>query len=412
MPAYDFANFQNLFKIVYDGKEVRSLVAENFKILDMLGKFEQPPVTGGKHWEFLVETGWTPSVGAMAYSGATPTPGVGSWAPGKVYIRQRAASYQIEYAGLQLSRENPQAFLSEMKAARDNIAKRIRDHKVKQFLGGNAGTLAVVNGNQTASTIAVEGMLGYTKGNGTFLSQGAEVFRIGDTVVFDPGGAPQYKTLTGVDKANGTISFSGAITVTDGMRICNGESGRMDYLNSMDGLYDLYNAAATYETIAPGSYPAWAPHVYTGATPGTEEPLSSKHINNILIDPESESGAQIDVIGANTKLIQAFMDMYEAQIRFEPGKFAGGMQTASWDIMGRKPKLMFDPQFPHNTLFGLETKALLRFVAREGRWLDEDGSELKWVPNTTQYIAVWAELDNVGTKLRNHFAIQKDIEEP
>jgi hypothetical protein len=413
MAAYGSGNMQALLKIVYDDGDIRSLQAENFKLLEMLNKFEGPMDPGGKYWLFPLMVKWPSSVGAMAQSGTTRNPQVGVWDNGTVYARQIAATYSLEVAGMQLSKSRKQAFQTTAEAAKEALVLAIRDHKVKKFLGGVAGTLAVCNGAAgPTTTIAVHGQLGYKKGDGTFLAQGAECFHEGLQIVVDPSGTPQYTTVTAVNVAAGTITTSTNVTYTDGMAITYGETGTcMDYNTSWDGLYDLYNAAVAYEGLDPATYPKWAPHVFNGSTAGTAEPLSSKHINRVLVIPRIEAGAEIDVIGAHSVMVQSFMDLFENQIKFEPGEFKGGMAMASWDLMGQKVKFAFDPQFIHNTLLGIPTKDCIRFTLVEGKWMDEDGAVFSRIPNTTQYAATWYSLENIGTRSRNRFAIQRDIEE-
>ena len=52
-----------------------------------------------------------------------------------------------------------------------------------------------------------------------------------------------------------------------------------------------------------------------------------------------------------------------------------------------------------------------RFVTKEGGWMDQDGSVLKWVPGTSNYAGVWTETWNIGTPKRSAFGVQMDLNE-
>lgn len=411
---YTYSLVNNLLKIVYATGEMKSLIAQNFKLKELVGTFPEAP-TGGKYWEFPINTQWPSSVGAMAFNGTVRTPDQGSWETGRVYVRQTHGTVSFEFAGMALSEGKEKAFQSFFDAGKEQLALALKDHEIKQWLGGYNGTLALVNGSYgpAKAAVPVEGMLGYKLGNGTYIAAGAEVFRPGNKIVFDPAGTPQYRTVVSVDVSAGTIEVDANVTVTDGMTICYGEQNTcMDYHNSYDGLNDAFYAT-TYENIANGTVPGWAPQIFTGTTAGTLEPLSSKHINRLIVVPQTRTGCEIDVILSNSYQVQSFMDMFESQILYDPTEFKGGMTVLPWTspIGGGKVKFVFDPQVPHNVLMGLPTKDLLRFVAKEGQFLAEDGAILKWIPGSTGYIAVWAGLGNLGTKTRNRLALQTDIEE-
>lgn len=418
MAAYTHSAFATtLFHIVYDTAEMRSIVAENTKLLEMFQEWDEPPsmdASGGQYWEFGVLSKWPSSAGAMAFNGTTRTPQISTVTTGKVYQRQQHATIQLEYAGMKMSQTKPQAYKKLLELAKDGIMLRIRDHRVKQYLGGNAGTLATCNGAAgPTQTIAVHGMLGYKLGNGNYITEGAEVFKVGDQILIDPAASAQYRLVDATDPTAGTIHVTVNVTYTDGMTICYGESGtNSDYLTSMDGLADLYNSGVAYETIDPATVALWNPQVYNGAVAGAVEPLATKHINRLLIGPEINAGGKTRTVLSNIAMLQAFLDLFADQIRYEPGDtLEGGMPGVTWDMGGRKCKFFFDTQAPHHTLLGIPEEDGIRFTLDAGGWMDQDGSELKWVPNTTQYAAVWASLQNFGCRFRNRWSIQRDIEE-
>lgn len=422
MADYGYADLQGkLFKIVYDTEKMRSTVKDMFRLEQLFQDFKRPPNgqdQGGRYYEFALNTQMPTSAGFMATNGTTRTPDTADYTAGKVYLRQLHGTVSFEKAGMVMGKGQMRAFADIMEEGKDQILRRIRDLRIKGYFGGNAGTVATVKSNVSSSTtVYVDAPYGFTDGAGTDgLAGAAELFRAGDKIVLDPSGTPQYATIASVDESAGTITLGSAITITAGKAICFGvEDEAIDYGYAMDGLADLYASGVTYEGINPATaaYAAWNPTIYTaanaGGVAGTQTPLTSGIVNKILVG--SAHNDMVDCILANPGMQQSFLDLYESQMRWEPGVVTGGMRELNWDNMGRKVKFFFDYQVPHYTLFGLPLKECYKFVASDGEWLTDDGNLLKWVASSTRFQAVWFELRNFGTKARHKFVMFKDIEE-
>lgn len=424
MAGYDWTHANtNLLKVVYDNEDMRSLVAEHVKIDEKFGKFKGNMPSPGSYTEFAVMEQWPASVGAMPKDGSTRTAAEGTTAKGRFTMRQYNGTFTVGHAAMLSSKSDPQAYADSLEFAKKGLVLRIKDHKVKQLLGGNSGILARLSAAEAdgQTVLSVYGMLNYTKGNGTYLDEGAEVFKVGDTIVLDPAATDSAgiaRVVSAVDPSAGTITISVALAGTTGgtldkdIPIVYGESALInDYGNSADGLNDLFDASGTYENLAPGSHPLWVPKVYTGAVPGTEESLSSRHMNRIIYGSQVASNGKIDLICMPLNMIQDFSEMFEDQIQYDPQTLKGGVSHIEWKTPQGGVQVFFDSQFPHHTIIGLDTSEMFRGVLDEGGFLDQDGNMLKWVAGTTTYTAVWSSMWNIGTRMRNAHVIQKDIDE-
>lgn len=422
--AYDWTHANtNLLKVVYDNEDMRSLVAEHTKIDEKFGKFKGDIPMPGQYTEFAVMNLWPTSVGAMVKDGTCRTATDATTVKGRFTMRQYNGTLTVGHAAMLSSKSNPQAYVESLEFAKKALVLRIKDHKIKQILGGNTGILARLSAAEAdgQTVLSVYGMLNYTKGDGTYLDEGAEVFKVGDQIVLDPAAtdsAGLARTVSAVDVANGTITVSAALAGTIGgslnkdIPIVYGESVLVnDYQNSADGLNDLFTATGDYENIDPATNPLWVPTVYTGAVPGTEESLSSRHMNRVIYGSTVNGNGRVDMLCMPLTMIQDFSEMFEDQINYDPQNLKGGVSHIEWKTPQGGVQVFFDPQFPHHNIIGLDSSEMFKGVLDEGGFLDQDGNMLKWVSNTTTYTAVWSSMWNIGTRMRNAHVIQKDIDE-
>jgi len=410
-------------KVTFDNADMRSLVAEHTKIDEKFGKFKGDMPSPGSYTEFSVMDMWPTSVGAMVKDGSTRTPTEATTVKGRFTMRQYNATFGVGHAAMMSSKSNPQAYAESLEFAKKALVLRVKDHKVKQLLGGNNGYLAFLSvaAADGEDHIHVAGMLGYTKGDGTYIDEAAELFKVGDQIVLDPAaGAGTGQALT-VDYVNVTLGTVGVTPVIAGggggdyaigTPVVYGESLLInDYQNSADGLNDILTAAATYENIAPGASPLWVPNVYNGAIAGTAESLSSRHLNRCLYGPSVKGNGKVDMLCLPMTMSQDVFEMFEDQIQYSPQNLKGGVTSMEWKTPQGGVGLFFDSQFPHHTIIGLDSTEMFKGEADPGGFLDQDGNMLKWVANTTRYAAVWSAMWNIGTRVRNAHVIQRDIDE-
>lgn len=426
--AYDWAHANtNLLKVTYDNEDMRSLVAEHTKIDEKFSKFKGNIPMPGQYTEFSVMDQWPTSVGAMVKDGTCRTPTEATTDKGRFTMRQFNATLRVGHAAMMSSKSNPQSYAESLDFAKKALVLRIKDHKVKQLLGGNAGILARLSAAEAdgQSVLSVYGMLNYKKGDGTYIAEGAEVFKVGDQIVIDPDFATSGEsaaghacTVTAVNVTAGTITVTPVLAGGTGgdfgvdTKIVYGESNAVnDYGNSADGLNDLLDATATYENIVPGAQTLWVPKVYTGAVAGTEESMSSRHLNRIIYGSRVAGNGEVDMLCMPLTMIQDFTEMFEDQIQYDPQTLKGGVSHLEWKTPQGGVQVFFDSQFPHHCIIGLDSKEMFKGVLDDGGFLDQDGNMLKWVSNTTTYAAVWSSMWNIGTRVRNAHAIQLDIDE-
>jgi len=416
MASYGYGSAQELLKIVYDTETIRSLVPEHVGIWNKFKKWDEPGDPGGKWFEFAVTTAWPNSVGSMPLtSGVVRTPSIPVDVNGRVYARQFHATMAMEQSLVSLSAKNPQAFAKALDHLKGTLLMRLARLRVLNIYGNHAGTQAYVNQTVNNVTFAVNGQYGFLKGNGAKVDKGAEVFMPGERIVIDPDGTPQYRIIASTNPTAGTITCTVAANVVSGMKICFGESGSMDYNNNADGFADLLApvSAGAYLNIDPATSPTWIANRYTGSTAGTEEPLDSSHVFRIVNGTAVNSGADVNIIIAHSNMMQEFAQYFEQQVQYQPGtKWVGGMKELGWNIGGKAVSTFFDATAPHNCLIGLTESELARFVADEGGWNGMGGEVFHPIAGTTQWIAQWVELWNVGTRKRNAHAIQMDLSEP
>lgn len=415
----DYATLGNkLLKVLYDKDVLRSIIAEQFQLEQLFPKWTEPPKgeIGGQKWVFGVLTKWPTSVGFQSYDGYVRTPDSFDMVVGEVGVKQLTASGRIELAIWKLSEGQPRAFANALETEKEALVKRIRDRRIKAYLGGADGVAAYASG-ANGNRVNVVSPLGYPDEVSTVPA--GVVFRPGDRIVFynpssgyvPTGASAKHYTVLDVEEDTITLNATPPTIPETGLQVFFGEySPQYGYLSdrnqALDGLRDLL-AKEIYEGIDSNNVPLWRPVILDNQ--GTLRPLSADIINAALTAAEVR-GVTVDTLLANTKAKLAFYNLFADLVRFQPGEFKGGMSNVSWDLLGHKLTLWFDPQVPDTCLLIFRSGDLIRFVLDEGGWLDQDGSELKWVRDKTAFVFVWAEFRNIGTKFRNHFIAVTDLQ--
>jgi len=409
-----------LLKITYDKDRMQSLVNEFFDLEKLFPKFDQAPQgdVGSQKWVFACLTRWPNSVTFQPYSGYIRTADGFDLVNGEVTVRQLTATGSIEYAIMKMSMGQPRAFRAALELERETLVKRIRERRLKAYFTGSSGIQAYA-GTPTGAVVPVFSAYGLRDGAGNHTVPAGHIFRIGDKIVFHDGtdyypAAPSQKHFTIVGVSDTAITLDASPGAVAGYGILFGEYDATkgyvaDYGNAMNGFADLLNGSVAYEGIDPATVPQWAPLRLTSGIPGNPEPLDGDIMNDLFTEPEVH-GFKPDTILFHTNAKAAFYNMFADYIRYQPGEFKGGMSKVSWDLLGNTATIWFDPLFPKKCALAFPAKDLMKFVLDEGDWLRDDGGELKWVTNKTSFVFVWAELRNVGTRLRNHFLLRQDLD--
>lgn len=416
MASYDWYSLsasQKLYKVVYDEEKMRSVIADLLGFEKLFSQCKDAPKkdAGGQYFTGEVITRYPSSVTMTPVSGgATPTPDVGDFANYKVYMRHLVATNAIEESAMALGETDEQAYGNVLEMSKELILKAIKRRWICQYLGGHDGTAARLVSASTV-TLTVNGGLGYKKGdNTTYNAHAAELFQPGDRIIVDREGVPVYTTVVSTNPAAGTIVV---VNSCAGHALCSivfGESATVsDYNNSVDGFRDLFGTGP-YQTIDPDVVPQWKAQQYAGFTPGTDESFTDKHINRLV--GGSAQSEDIDTVVGHVNMVQAFSDYFSGQVKYDPLQYTGGVRLVKWVWQNRTLNLFTDFAAPHNMLLGMPVKEVIKYTAKPGGWMARDGADFKWVAGTTGYIQVWSEIKNLGTKARNKFAVQYDIEEP
>ncbi|MEM4204474.1 MAG: hypothetical protein QXS54_10440 [Candidatus Methanomethylicaceae archaeon] len=410
-----------LLKNIYDRERMQYLVAEHFALEKLFSKFSGVPRAdvGGLKWVFPVGLRWPNSVTFMPYNGVIRTPDSFDMVQGEVTVRQLTATASIQYAMQKLSEGGGvRAFADALQEERRVLALRIRDRRLRAYFAGQNGIMAVVTDVDSAENkIKVMSPYGFTNGAGGHTIGAAYLFRHGDKIVLHDDVnyvGTGHLTVVDIDTEDNWLTVQGTIPGTGvvGSYVVYGEYradlGQFvsDWGQSMNGLYDIFTAE-TYEGISSVQVPQWRATVFHNE--GILRPLDGDILIDLLGAAEAK-GIKLDTILVHSSAKKAFYNMFADQVRYEPGQFKGGMQSVTFDLLGHSAQIWFDQLAPKNWIIGFRAQDLIRFELDPGDWLREGDSELKWVKDKTEWVLVWAELRNVGTRRRDLFFAVGDIE--
>lgn len=369
----------------------------------------------GRYVAYPVHVTRNTGAGAISENNTLPVAGNQGLASVNVNYRYNYARIRLSGPALEAATSNKGSFKRsmelEMKPAINDLSRQIN----RQLWGYGVGIMARVNGTQTTGTslnIKDAGGVAYNDGSGNPINP-ARYFQVGDYVVFIRNATPTSATdsdivgsstvcnITAISSDGRTLTLGVATGATlndnDMIILSPAQSATQSSVNKevmgMLGIDDDTTYLTTLHNISRSTYPQYR---------STVLPLNGDLTTRILQraeDASSEKGGEIKTWYSHYSVRAEYLALLTSVKRFVN---EGGMKAdVGFDLAAEGKNIEFnghpwkiDRACPYGQIYGIDPSYNVRFVNKEGDWLDRDGTILLRVSDVDAYEGRFGVFDN------------------
>lgn len=397
-----------VMKEVYDGK-LRKQFNDEVVLLKRIqrngGGSTISTNVGGKYVTFPIQIYRNNGIGARREGENLPKAGNQGTVPTQVKLKYQYGSVELTGQSIRLVDKDYQAFIAatdlEMNGLKNDLAKDLN----RQIYSDGSGTLGATStaGASTTATI--------TSGINNFQVQELVDVYVPATLAADGAAKATGVTITAVDSAAGTITFSPSVTLAAGDVFVRTASANREWT----GLKAIVNNSGILYNVDPATYPIWKSVVDSNS--GTNRPLSeSAMIRNV--HAVRTNGGKTSLIVSSLGVQRAYWNLLVQARRFSNVKeFTGGYSGLVFTTDAGEVPLVADVDCPYNTMWGLSEENIRYYRDSDWEWMDMDGSMWDRVPGSVAgtikdaYQATMFQYSELGTDRRNAHWVMKDITE-
>lgn len=348
---------------------------------------------GGKYVDFPIHIQRNHGIGYRAEGGQLPASGNQGYA--EVHVPLKYGYGRVRYTGqlMDLAKTNVQAFTNAMEDENEGLKNDLIKDSARICYGDGSGLIASLNDTATSATHAVDN------------AQYVEVGMIVDVLIRSSGsptGGLQNATVTAVDYALNTVTFSASFTAATTQGIYRAGS----YGLEPAGMSLVVSDTSILHTVNPATVPKWAATIHSNA--GTPRPLSEGLMIS-LCDAIRIKGGKTSLIVTNLGVRRAYFNLLTQQRRFTNTKeFAGGFSGLPFNY-GTEIPVVEDVDHPPQKMYFLQENKFKIYRSRPWHWMDDDGTVLKWVTDFDSWEALLRQYSELGTNRRNAHGLLSDI---
>jgi hypothetical protein len=397
----DLTSWDSLLKDDYAPAIVNQL-NEEVDILNFMEKETPDETWQGRKKIQPIKIGRNWSSGAIPARGRLPAAGRTSYQDFEIPMKNSYARVGFGREVMLQSRNKKGAYAevvaTEMEAMTDDLAFQ----RNRMAWGYGSGILALVNGAQSADTTievdAPANIAGSVLGN-RFL-HGDSVSGMFVAFLDGSNNIQGTATITAVAAAGTSITVDTAITCDDNAKIVMAQGPSQSSLNQEpEGLLagiDDGTYVGTYHGLSRTTYPILKAHVTTGVGA-----LSTDAIQQNIDALDIRVRKHIDALACEHAVRRSYLNLLEADRRYTgadlsrpDGGTAAAKKPAGRAITFGDIPFMVSRDAPFGHLFGINKASHVRYVESEGKWADDDGDVMKWVPEYDEWTAFYYIYDN------------------
>jgi len=315
-------------------------------------------------------------VGARADGSATlPTPVKGKYGRIGVGMSYQYAAMEITGPTLAASRNDRGAFESAMTSETSTKLRAFNMDINRQLFDDGNGILCLVDGTPDLATgvITIDaawGLANDTNGD-KFLSDGCRLD------IYSPSGTKRGTCqVTALTEGSGS-STSATITVDavpDGTADGDYIYRELGYGNEMAGLRSFASTTSTLFGVSPTNFRDWKAVVKTGATAGTNQPLTQFRMEQVRSDMFHKRGRKCKFLIAGPGVVMTFADI-ASRGGIMVNKAKVGM--TDWEGPDWGGRAIIEDSFCHpNRMYFIDPDPFDIFQMNEPDWLMGHGSSI------------------------------------
>lgn len=363
------------------------------------GRRKIMPIKIGRNW----------SVGSIPARGRLPNAGRTSYQDFDIGIRNSYGRVGFGREVMQQSRNKKGSWQQVMPAEMESLTEDLSFHRNRALWGSGSGILALVNGAASAATTITLDSPGNVAGAvmGNRYLHGDSVSGMLVAFLDASNNIQATATVTGWNSAGTQITVDTAVTCDDNAKVVLAQSSLQTSLNQeIEGLLagiDDGTYVNVYHGLNRTTYPILKSYVTTGVGA-----LSLDAIQQTIDAQDIRVRKNADVMACEHAVRRAYLALLEADRRYSgadlmrpdggtsAAKKPGGKTITYGDI-----PFVVSRDAPYGMLFGINKASFIRYVESEGKWADDDGAILKWVPEYDEWTAFFYIYDNLHCQQPN-----------
>lgn len=401
MPGSDLTQWDPLLKDDYGPTIQNELNEENVIQAFMDTEFADESWTGRKKI-VPIKIGRNWSVGSIGAGGSLPQAGRGAYKDFEIPMRDIYGRVGFERYVMEQSRNKKGSWAYVIPQEMDGLVEDLSFTRNRIGWHYGSGILALVNGAQSADTTIEVDAPGNVAGSvmGNRFLHGDSVSGMPVAFLDSSNNVQGMAVITAVAAAGTSVTVDTAITCDDNAKVVLAQSlTKNSYNKEPEGLLagiDDGTYVGTYHNLSRTTYPILKAYVMTSVGA-----LSLDAIQQPIDAVSIKVGKTIDVFACEHAVRRAYLALLELDRRYtgadlkrpDGGTVAAKKPSGKAVTYGDIP-ILADRDAPYGMLFGINKGSWVRYVLEGGKWAEEGGSVIKWVPETDSYTAFYLILEN------------------
>lgn len=403
MPGADLTSWDALLKEDYspiiqnelsEENPIQAFMAEELADDSWTGREKYVPVKIGRNW----------SVGSIGAGGGIPPKGRGSYQKFLIPMKDVYGAVGFERYVMEQSRNKKGSWAyvvpQEMNGLVEDLA--FTRNRIGWYYG--SGILALLSGTHTNTTTLTlknpANITGTTMPNRYVFGDATSGMYV--AVTDTSGNVQGVGTITAVSANGNTATLDTAINGADGYYVVLAQTPTQTSFNKEpEGLLagiDDGTYVGTYHGLSRTTYPILQSPVFSSV--GT---LSADAIQQWLDAVAIKVSKTVDMFLGELGVLRAYLALTELDRRYTGADLmrpdAGSARAKK--PTGSKARITYgdipffgDRDGPYGSLFGVNKASWVRYVLQKGKWADEDGHTIRWVPGFDQWQAFYFLLEN------------------
>lgn len=369
--------------------------------------------TGGAGIVFTAHVGRNVGIGARNEDEDLPEAGRQQYARGRTGLKSHYGAVRLTGQVMSQASQDYQSFADAAAEEVERIRNDLAKDQNRQVFGDGNGTLAKVTAVSTGTTVTVDD----TKYFRTW--RGRLVDILDATTLANAVPTPKNTTaavsVTGINKANSTITISSAVSVAVGDSLVisdrSASGGTNSWGKEWTGLAKIVSDTSSVFGIDPSVEPEWKAIVTdltTGGNPGT---LTEEDLIDMATDINEVGDAPSVMLTTHKVLKSYWKDLEGKRVYTNSVKLNGGMQVPTFESEFGPIPFKADYDAPKGKVWFLNQSKLNLNTNKGWEWIDEDGSKWKQVPRRDAFVAYLRSYSELSTYRRNTHGLLTGIAE-
>jgi hypothetical protein len=346
-------------------------------------------------------------VGARAEGGTLPTAGRQGYVEERVGMTHNYGRIQINGQVIRAMKSDTGSFTRAIDSESKGLLTDLKRDVNRQCYNGIEGTIAQCGTTGASTTVVLAAATGSSILR--FLEVGMSI-DIGTLAA--PTTIASARSITAVDRANKTITISGAAVTTDNTHFITraGTKSAAGSTNELIGLQAIVAASGTLFNVNPTTYPVWTSTVSSNG--GTNRAATDNLFENVIDDVSLESGKAPNFALTTHGVVRNYAAQLKTQKRFtDTTELKGGFSALTVSAGSVTLPLVAERDCPNNKVFLLNLDHIFEHRMSDWEWMDEDGAVLSRVPNADAYEATMFIYHQLTTDQRNVHGLINDVTE-